>query len=360
MAKKAARKRKLVASRARARGLPPGSAVHVSASGTGEGRVTMVDFDADDLTETVVDDIRDCFALKDTPTVTWINIAGEVDIKSLEALAEHYRLHPLLLEDALSGYQRPKYEDYGHCVQVVLKVCSWNESAGEVAVRQVSVVVGQGFVISFEQRCEDVFSVIRERLHTAQGRIRRMGADYLAYCLLDTVMDAYFDMLERRGDVIEALEEEVVSRPDAATLRHLHRVRRDGVLLRRAIWPLREAVSELRRGESSVITDEVRPYLADLYDHTIQIIETMEALREILAAMLDTYLSVINNRMNEVMKMLTVIATIFIPLTFVAGVYGMNLEMPEFGWSWAYPAVLAVMASIAIGMVIYFRRKKWL
>ena len=361
MEKKAARKRRLVGSRASGRGLPPGSAVHVGPEHGQGGRVTVLDYDGENLTEAELHDIGECFAMKDTPTITWIDVAGEVDIEALEALAEHYGLHPLALADAMNAYQRPKYEDYGQTLQLVLKMCRWNASAGEVTLEQLSLIIGPTFVISFRELTEDAFEGVRERLRGAKGRIRQMGADFLAYSLLGAVMEAYFTMLERRGELIEALEEEVVARPDAATLRRLHSIRRDGMLFRRVAWPLREVMAELRRGESELLSDEIRPYLSDLYDDTIQVIETMETLRDVLAAMLETYLSVINNRMNEVMKLLTVIATIFIPLTFIVGLYGMNFRhMPELNWPWAYPAVLAGMAALATWMVVYFKRKKWL
>lgn len=360
MAKNTTRRR-LVGSRAKKRGLPPGSAVRVGDEYGADERVVVFDYDAGNLTESRIDDISDCFGFKDKPTVTWINVIGAVQVEALEALAEQFGLHSLVLEDALGAHQRPKYEDYGDYIQIVLKMCNWDESAGETVLQQVSLVVGRGFVISFQERTGDVFEAIRERLRSGAGRIRRMGPDYLAYCLLDAVVDGYFAMLERRGDLIEGLEDEIVSRPKPETLRRLHNVRRDGVLFRRAIWPLREVVVELRRDESPLMTDQMKPYLADLYGHTIQVIETMETLRDVLAAMLETYLSVLNNRMNEVMKMLTVIATIFIPLTFIVGLYGMNFKhMPELYWPWAYPAVLAGMATIVVGMVLYFKRKKWL
>ena len=363
MAKKAkkAKKRKLVSSRAERRGLPPGSAVRVGGSGAQGGRVVVFDYDPDNLTECDVEDLRECFAFSDKPTVTWINVIGAVDAEALQVLGKHYGLHALVLEDALNTYQRPKYEDYGDYLQIVLKMSRWDESSGQVALQQVSLILGRGFVISFQEHSGDVFEAVRGRIRAGQGRIRQMGADYLIYSLLDAIVDGYFAMLEHRGEVIESLEEQIVSRPNAETLRRLHHTRREGMLVRRATWPLREVVGELRRGESALMSSELKPYLADLYDHTLQIIETMETLRDILAAMLETYLSVVNNRMNETMKMLMVVATIFIPLTFIAGLYGMNFRhMPELSWRWAYPAVLAAMAGIAVGMVVYFKHKKWL
>ena len=360
MMEKPTEKRKLVGNRAPRRGLPPGSAVHVGPEHGQSGRVTVLDYDAENLSEAEIADIRDCFAMKETPTVTWISVAGKVDIKALEALGEYFGLHPLALADALNAYQRPKYEDYGQTLQIVLRMCRWNASAGEVTLEQVALIIGPTFVISFQESSEDVFEDIRARLREGKGRIRQMGADFLAYSLLNAVMEVYFAMLERRGELIEVLEQEVVARPDSATLRRLHGIRRDGMLFRRVAWPLREVMAELRRGESALLSDEIRPYLSDLYDDAIQIIETMETLRDVLTAMTETYLSVINNRMNEVMKLLTVIATIFIPLTFIVGLYGMNLQMPEFEWPWAYPVVLAAMAGLAAWMVLYFKRKKWL
>jgi magnesium transporter len=243
----------------------------------------------------------------------------------------------------------------------------WDERRQELTAEQVSLVLGKRFVLSFQERPGDVFDAVRERLRTGKGRIRAAGADYLAYSLIDAVVDGYFGVLEGIGDRLEALEQVLISRPTPQTLREIHTLKREGLFLRKSVWPLREVISGLQRGGSELIASETAVYLRDVYDHTIQVIDTMETIRDMLAGMVDTYLSSVSNRMNEVMKVLTIIATIFIPLTFIAGVYGMNfqpdagpLNMPELRWAWGYPAVLVVMAVVAALMVLYFRRKRWI
>jgi magnesium transporter len=237
----------------------------------------------------------------------------------------------------------------------------WDAAREEVVVEHVSLILGPSFVISFQERPGDVFGPTRERIRGGKGRVRKMGADYLAYCLADAIVDGYFAVLENLGDRIEDVESILVSNPSNDTLRAVHHLKRENLLLRKSVWPLREVINGLDRSESELITDPTHVYMRSVYDHSIQVIDTMETFRDMLAGMLDTYLSSLSNRMNEVMKVLTIIATIFIPLTFVAGIYGMNFQsMPELAWPWGYPAALAVMAIVAAGMVYYFRRKKWL
>jgi magnesium transporter len=237
---------------------------------------------------------------------------------------------------------------------------SYSDENQTVDTEQVSLVFGPNFVISFQERVGDVFDAIRERLRNAKGRIRKMGADYLAYSLLDAIVDSYFAILEKTGERIETLEEELVSEPDERTLRRIHVLKREMIELRRSIWPLRELISGLQRSESPLLTETTSVYLRDVYDHTIQIIDAIESFRDMVSGMLDIYLSSLSNRMNAVMKVLTIIATLFIPLTFIVGVYGMNLQMPETKWPYSYAAVWCLMLAIAVGMLIYFRRKKWL
>ena len=232
---------------------------------------------------------------------------------------------------------------------------------GHIDVEQVSLVLGRGYVLSFQERPGDVFEPIRQRLRGNKGRVRRMGADYLAYCLLDAVVDGYFAVLEQLGDAIEGLQEDIVDSPHAELMRDLHGLKRDGLLLRKSVWPMRELLSSLWRAESSLVDPSTGIYLRDVYDHTVAAMDTLETYREMISGLHDTYLSGLSNRMNEVMKVLTIIATLFIPVTFIAGVYGMNFEhMPELAKPWAYPAVLTLMAGVIVTMLIYFRRKKWL
>jgi magnesium transporter len=264
-------------------------------------------------------------------------------------------------EDILNTTQRPKFDDYGDYLYAVVKMLRWDAEREEAEIEQVSLVLGKNFVFSFQEREGDVFDPIRHRIRNAKGRIRKMSADYLAYCLIDAIVDGYFVILEHLGDRIEAVEANLVSNPTPQTLREIHALKRESLLLRRSIWPLREVVSGLERTESQLVADATHVYLRDVYDHSVQVIDTMETFRDMLTGMLDTYLSSLSNRMNEVMKVLTIIATIFIPLTFIAGIYGMNFRhMPELQWRWGYAAALVAMAIVAVGMLLHFRRRKWL
>jgi magnesium transporter len=252
-------------------------------------------------------------------------------------------------------------EDFGDYIFVVLKTFSYNHQSDELEPEQISLILGPSFVVSFQEREGDVFNPIRERIRSNKGRIRRMGADYLAYSLLDSIVDHYFIVLEQVGEEVEFLEEELVTNPTPETLQTIHNLKREMLFLRKSVWPLREVIGALERGESSLIKESTGIYLRDVYDHTIQVIDTIETFRDMISGMLDIYLSSVSNRMNEVMKVLTIIATIFIPLTFIAGIYGMNFQyMPELEWRWGYPMVWVVMLAIGVLMLIYFRKKDWL
>jgi len=353
--------RKLMRSWSKSRGLPPGTPVFIGEQQAEGVRVTIIGYDEAGVAERQVESVDECLPFKDQATVTWINVDGLHDVKLIESLAESFGLHPLVQEDILNTTQRPKFDDYGDYLYAVLKMLQWNPEQNEAVTEQVSLVLGANFVISFQERPGDVFGPTRERIRSGKGRIRKMPTDYLAYCLVDAIVDGYFAVLEHLGDKIEVVESTLVSRPTPDTLREIHRLKREGLLLRKSVWPLREVISGLERTESQLVTDATHIYMRDVHDHSIQVIDTMETFRDMLAGMLDTYLSSLSNRMNEVMKVLTIIATIFIPLTFVAGIYGMNFRhMPELEWQWGYTAALSTMAIIAIGMLIYFRRKKWL
>jgi magnesium transporter len=252
-------------------------------------------------------------------------------------------------------------EDFGDYIFAVLKMLQYNEEDKETQVEQISLILGSNWVISFQENAGDLFDPIRERLRTDKGRIRKMGADYLVYALIDAVVDNYFVVLERIGERIEEIEEEIVTNPSPVTLQAIHNLKRQVILLRKSVWPLREAISRLERWESKLIKRSTDIFLRDVYDHTIQVIDAVETYRDMLSGMLDIYMSSVSNRMNEVMKVLTIIATIFIPLTLVAGIYGMNFRyMPELEWVWSYPFVLLIMLAVGIVMLIYFRRRKWL
>ena len=347
--------------RSKKAGLPPGTPVYVGEREDEKVKISVLDYDELNYQEKEVKAVEECFPFKDTSTVTWINIDGIHQVDIIEKIGKHFDLHPLIQEDIVNTEQRPKIEDFGNYIYIVLKMIYHDENDGEIKIEQVSLILGENFVISFQEKEGDIFNHVRERIRNGKGRIRKMKADYLAYSLLDAVVDNYFFILEKSGEQIEELEDKVVSNPKPETLQEIHKLKRGMIFLRRSVWPLREVINTLERGESSFIQKTTRIYLRDVYDHTIQVIDSVETFRDMLSGMHDTYLSSISNRMNEIMKVLTIIATIFIPLTFVAGIYGMNFKfMPELAWRWGYFAVWLIMTAVAVLMIFYFKRKKWL
>jgi magnesium transporter len=347
--------------RSRKAGALPGTLVHIGEKKAETIRITYIDYDENNIVEKQVSKIEECFPFKSTPTVTWINIDGLHEIETIEKLGKEFDLHPLMLEDILHTEQRPKIEDYEKYIYIVLRMLSYNSETQAVESEQLSIVLGPNYVISFQERAGDIFDPIRDRIRNAKGRVRKMGPDYLCYSLVDAIVDNYFTILEKVGEKIESMEEELVSEPTENILQQIHALKREMISLRRSVWPLRELISGLQRSESALIQESTGIYLRDVYDHTIQVIDTVESFRDMVSGMLDIYLSSISNKMNAIMKVLTIIATIFIPLTYIVGVYGMNFEnMPELKQWWAYPLVWVVMITVAAIMLVYFRKKKWL
>ena len=289
-------------------------------------------------------------------------MSGLHQVELLERLNDCFGLHPLVLEDILNTDQRPKMEDFGDYLYIVLRMLDLDKKNGNAVVsEQISLILGKNFVLTFQEKEGDLFDPLRERIRNGKGRLRKMGPDYLVHALLDAIVDQYFVVLEKLGERIEFLEEELVTRPTPSTLHRLHQLKREMIFLRKSVWPLREVIGTLERGESSLIQASPDLYLRDIYDHTIQVIDNVETFRDMLSGMLDIYLSSISNRMNEIMKVLTIISTIFIPLTFIVGLYGMNFKfMPELEWPWGYPSVLLLMLGVTVFMLFFFRRKKWL
>jgi magnesium transporter len=343
-------------------GFPPGTLVHVGEQKSEKTRILIMDYDEGQVVENELTGVAECLLLKAKPTVTWINVTGLHQIEVLEELNQCFGLHPLVLEDILNTDQRPKIEDFGDYLYIVLKTLFMDpDRPGEVTSDQVSLILGANFVLTFMEKETDLFAPIQDRLRSGKGRLRKMGPDYLVHALLDTIVDHYFVVMETLGEKIEFLEEELVTRPTPATLRVLHHLKQKMIFLRKSVWPLREVIGRLERGESTLIQPTTLVYLRDVYDHTIQVIDNIETFRDTLSGMFDIYLSSISNRMNEIMKVLTIIATIFIPLTFIVGLYGMNFKyMPELEWPWGYPAVLLFMLAVSVFMLLYFKRKKWL
>ncbi len=346
--------------KARKSGLPPGTLVHVGEKKIEKTRITVLNFDEERFEEKEEASVEACFPYRDRSTVSWINIDGLHDVALIQKLGQHFGIHPLTLEDIVDTEQRPKLEDMGDYLFIILEMMLFNKAENRMEAEQVSLVVSRNVVISFQEKTGDVFEGVRERIRNAKGRIRSMGQDYLAYALMDAIVDNYFIVLEDVGDQIESLEDEVMTHPTTETMQMLQKVKRRLLFLRKSIWPLREVIGGLERGESKLIMKKTHPYFRDIYDHTIQVVEMVETMRDMNSGMFDMYLSSISNRMNEVMKVLTIIATIFIPLTFIAGIYGMNFEfMPELKWRFGYFTVWGVMILLLIGMMFFFKKKKW-
>lgn len=343
-------------------GLPPGSLVHIGKKKIGDIKITLIDYDDSHLEEKEIKSVDECFPFKDKPTVTWINVEGLHQIEILEKLGNFFGVHPLAQEDILNTDQRPKSEEYETNIFIVLKMLSYNEKKNEIVAEQVSIILGSNYIISFQEGIEgDVFEPVRERIRKHKGRIRQAGSDYLTYRLLDAVVDNYFIVLEKLGQNIELLEEELLDNPTTKTLQKIHHFKNEMIFLRKAVWPLREVVNILQRSESALVHEPTKIYLRDVYDHTIQVMDSIESIRDMLSGMLDIYLSTMNNKLNQVMKVLTIIATIFMPPTFIVGVYGMNFKyMPELDWRYGYPIILLIMLTIAVTMLIIFRKRKWI
>lgn len=342
-------------------GLLPGELVYVGDKREEKVKISVIDYDQNNFQEKEFYAVEEVFSFKDSATVTWINIDGLHKVDVIGKIGAHFEIHPLTLEDIVNTGQRPKYEDFEGYICVILKMLRFDDVKQQIDFEQVSIILGSNFVISIQEKEGDVFGPIRERIRGAKGRTRKTGPDYLAYCLLDAVVDNYFAVLEKIGDKIEVMEEALLADPVPRTAQKIHSLKRDIIFLRKSIWPLREAAAGMDRGESKLIKKSTRIFLRDVYDHTIQIIETVETFRDIVSGMLEIYLSSISNRMNEIMKILTIVAVIFIPLTFIAGIYGMNFKyMPELTWRYGYLFALGLMFSTAAIMLMYFKKKKWL
>ncbi|KYK37005.1 MAG: magnesium/cobalt transporter CorA [Theionarchaea archaeon] len=342
-------------------GLPPGTLLHIGEKKIETVKITITSYDQAHFQEKEVNSVEECLPFRDTSRVTWINIDGIHDVDTIQKIGDYFNIHPLTLEDILNTGHRPKMEDFTEYVFLTLKMYHYQEEDMRICAEQVSLILGSHVVISFQEGEGDIFDPVRKRIRNEKSIIRKMEADYLAYALVDAIVDNYFVILEALGEDIEDVQEELLTDPTTEVLETMRTLKREMIILRKSVWPLREVVSKLERGESPLIKKSTLIYLRDVYDHTIQVIDTVETFRDMLSGMLDIYLSSVSNKMNEVMKVLTIVATIFIPLTFLAGIYGMNFgTMPELQWRWGYPAVLFAMVSIGLLMMVYFRRKKWL
>ena len=329
--------------------------------------IFLIDYNEDKAVRLKVEAPEDCRPYLDTHSVSWVDVQGLGSENILRRLGEVFDLHPLVLEDVVNVPQRPKVEEYDDQILLIARMVSLKDDSRGFISEQVSFILGKHYLLTVQEEPDyDSFGPVRERIRGSKGTIRRQGADFLAYALLDALIDGFFPVLEFYGEALEELEDEIVSNPTRQSLEKIHRIKRELLALRRAIWPQRDAISVLIRDSSDLICDEVRVYLRDCYDHAVQVLDMVETYREVASSLMDVYVSSVGNRMNEVMKLLTIISTIFIPLTFIAGVYGMNFNtqnspwnMPELDWYWGYPACLVAMGVIAAALVFYFYRRGW-
>ena len=353
--------RRILSKSNRMTGLAPGTPVHIGERRTESINITVFEYDASTVRERQLASVEECRECRDSKGLVWINIDGIHDISVVETVGKVFDIHPLVQEDIVNANQRPKVEEYDSYLYAIVKMLYEDKASGGLQAEQVSIIVTPKMVISFQEREGDVFNPVRERLRMGKGIVRQRGSDYLAYCLIDAIVDHYFQIMENIEDRILPLEEQVVSDPRPQVLQNVHGLKSDLVFLRRSLWPLREMLARVYREQLPPIQPDTRPFLRDVHDHTIQVIEILESFQEVVSGMMDIYMSSISNRMNNIMKVLTIIATIFIPLTFIAGIYGMNFRnMPELSWPWGYPAVLGLMFLIFIGMLLFFKHKKWL
>ncbi|MEQ1875650.1 MAG: magnesium/cobalt transporter CorA [Bdellovibrionia bacterium] len=343
--------------------LPPGTLVHVGEKRVETSKLTVFEYSPQKFEERHPM-LEELSVVRAHSSVIWLNVDGISDSTTIEKVGKLFDLHPLTLEDIMNSQQRPKTEVYPGYVFTVLKTLMWNDTKEETEAEQISLVLGHDFIITFQEREGDTFGPIRERIRSDKGRLRKSAPDYLAYSLLDSIVDHYFVILERIGEKIEELDRRVLTNPTKSCLISLQRLKKEMLFVRRSIWPMRAVVGDLEKLEpdgSPFIHASTRVYLRDVYDHTIQLIETVETLRDVLSTMLEIYLSAVSHRLNEVLKLLAVISTIFMPLTFIVGLYGMNFKhMPELEWQYGYPVVLILMTAVTVVMLAYFKRKRFL
>lgn len=349
-------------------GQPPGTLYHTGQKKLEKVLITVHDYDENHYDAIPITDIKKSAPFLNNSSRTWIQVRGLHDIEKLRKIWEFFELHPLIQEDIVSISQRPKVEPYSNVIFIVLRmITGQNNTPGEeFATEQISIVLGANFVLSFQESDTPLFEPVIRRLELQNTRLRQLAVDYLAYALLDNVVDHYFSALDQIGEAIERIEDRIMNSPKSVQLQSIHSLRRDLIFFRKSVWSLRDGINSLIREDSPLIGSEVKIFLRDVYDHVVQVIDSIENHREMVFSLYDMYMSSISNRMNEVMKVLTIIATIFIPLTFIAGIYGMNFNpeagpwsMPELNWKWGYLVSLGGMAAVAVAMILYFKRKNW-
>ncbi len=339
----------------------PGTVKYVGKKREAPVKLHMLDYNESDFTEKDIGKVAESLPFKESPTVTWLNITGVYDEKIIHEVGDLFKIHPLVLEDIANTTQRPKVEEYEDYIFVIIKMAYFNMEAREVILEQVSLIVGKDFVISLQEKEGNILEGLRERIRNGKGKVRKLGSDYLLYAIVDAVVDYYFMVLEKISEEIEALESKLIQAAHPQLPADIYALKQELTFLRKSIWPMREVVSVLLRAEHQLIDKSTKVFLRDVYDHTVQVVETLETFRDMASGMLDLYLSTVSNKMNEVMKVLTIFAAIFIPLTFIAGVYGMNFTfMPELKWRLGYPIWWVITITLALSMIFYFKRKRWL
>ncbi|NNJ96831.1 MAG: magnesium/cobalt transporter CorA [Gammaproteobacteria bacterium] len=342
-------------------GMSPGTLVHVGSVHDIEPAMWLIDYSKDNVEKRAIASVDDIRHHIDSDTVTWLTIEGLSNVTLIESVGQLLNIHPLVLEDILNTHQRPKFEEHDSYLYIVLKRLSLESGHFAVNYEQISILVRDNFVVTFKENNDEIFTPLQQRLMNGKWRIRNQGADYLTYTILDTIVDGMFIILDSIDENIESTEETLLSNPTTESLATIQRLKRELIYIRKAISPLRDLLSAIPRTDSSIIGEKTHLYFSDVHDHVLRITESIDSHRDMLTGLLDIYISSVSNRMNEIMKVLTVFASIFIPLTFIAGIYGMNFEyMPELSWRWAYPALWLLFVLIPIALIIYFKRKKWL
>jgi len=342
-------------------GMPPGSLVHVGEVKTSQAELTLFRYDAAKLSEKTATSLAGLDLHRGENDTLWLNLYGLQDAALMSEVGKAFGLHPLVLEDILNTDQRPKLDSYGDYLYFVARFFSYDKETMQISSEQVSIILGRNFVLSFQERRSGSFDPVRERLRADKGLLRKNGADYLAYSLLDIIVDRYFIVIEQVGDDCEELEEALLAKPTAAMLQSIHKLKRETMELRRAIWPLREVVNGMVRNDGGFFNTATIPYLRDVYDHTVHLIESLESVRDLLAGMLDIYLSSISNRVNLEVRALTVVAMLFMPASLIAGIFGMNFKvMPMLEDKDGFWLAMGIMASIAIFMALVFWRRQWI
>lgn len=342
-------------------GMPPGTLVHVGDTHGAESSISVIDYSKENIEERSILSIDEILPYLDSNTVTWLNIEGLNNIEPIESVGRILNIHPLVLEDILNTHQRPKFEEHDDYLYIVLKRLSVENQALSIGYEQISILVLNNLVVTFKEKKDEFFAPLKQRLRNSSGRFRTMGTDYLTYAILDTIVDQMFFILDSIDESIETTEEKLLTNPASEALTNIQQIKRELVYIRKSFSPMRELLAEILRSDTTLVHEKTRIYFRDVYDHVLRITETVESHKDMLSGLLDIYMSSVSNKMNEVMKVLTVFASIFIPLTFIAGIYGMNFEyMPELKWKWAYPTLWVSFISIPVVLIIYFKRKKWL